>query len=219
IAATIGAGINVNVTLIFSLNQYEAVAEAYIAGLEHLAGQQGDLSRVASVASFFVSRVDASVDKALAALGAAELQGRAAIANAKVAYARFRALFHGPRWEQLAQQGAHVQRPLWASTGTKDPRYPDTLYVDGLIGPDTVNTVPPATLTAFLDHGTVAATLEQGLDEARAHLARLAEQGVDLDLITEQLQVDAVASFAQSFEALMASISDKRVRLLAEQLV
>ena len=216
ITAVIGAGINVNVTLIFSLGQYEAVAEAYLAGLEQLA-QRDALSRVASVASFFVSRVDASVDKALAQRGAAELGGRAAIANAKVAYTRFRELFSGPRWERLAQQGAHVQRPLWASTGTKDPRYPDTLYVDGLIGPDTVNTVPPATLAAFLDHGTVAATLEAGLGEARAHLAQLAAHGIDLDAITEQLQVDAVALFAQSFEALMASIGDKRAQLLAEQ--
>lgn len=217
ISAVIGAGINVNVTLIFSLGQYEAVAEAYLSGLEHLAEQGGKLSSVASVASFFVSRVDTSVDKALAQLGEVELQGKAAVANAKNAYAHFHTLFSGPRWDKLAEQGAHVQRPLWASTGTKDPRYPDTLYIDSLIGPDTVNTVPPAALQAFLDHGTVALTLAAGLDEARAQLAQLTEHGINLDAITDQLQDDAVASFAQSFEALMTSIAEKRERLLADQ--
>ncbi len=150
-------------TLIFSFAHYEAVAEAYIAGLEKLAAMEAIAGRVASVASFFVSRVDTAVDRALEAVGEGELQGKIAIANAKVAYARFQELFSGERWERLAAQGARVQRPLWASTSTKNPRYPDTLYVDGLIGPDTVNTVPPATLDAFLDHGTVAPTLESGL--------------------------------------------------------
>ena len=216
ITTVIGAGINVNVTLIFSVDQYEAVAETYLVGLEHLHQQHRDLSKVASVASFFVSRVDTSVDKALDARGAGELRGKAAVANAKIAYARFRELFSGARWDALAAAGAHVQRPLWASTGTKDPRYPDTLYIDNLIGPDTVNTVPPATLTAFLDHGTVADTLANDVDTARADIAALAAHDVDLGAITEQLQVEGVGSFATSFATLMTSISEKRERLLAE---
>jgi transaldolase/glucose-6-phosphate isomerase len=224
IEALIGEGINVNVTLIFSLAQYEAVAEAYISGLEKLAASGGpatgsgrgvDVDKVASVASFFVSRVESAVDRALEEIGVTELQGKIATANAKVAYARFREILSGGRWERLAAQGARVQRVLWASTGTKNPLYPDTLYVDGLIGPGTVNTVPPATLQAFLDHGQVAATLEVGLDEARAQLSRLAELGVDLDAITQELQDDGVAKFAQSFEALMDSVTEKRDRLLA----
>jgi len=216
IETLISQGINVNVTLIFSLDHYKAVAEAYIAGLEKLAAAGGDPSRVASVASFFVSRVDTAVDRTLEEIGEVELQGKIAIANAKVAYAYFCEAFSGPRWEKLTAQGARVQRPLWASTGTKNPHYLDTLYVDSLIGLHTVNTVPPATLQAFLDHGNVSPTLEVGLEEAHAHLARLAELGVDLDAITQKLQDDGVASFAKSFESLMASIAEKRDRLLAE---
>jgi transaldolase/glucose-6-phosphate isomerase len=226
IETLIGEGIHVNVTLMFSLDHYEAVVEAYIAGLEKLAADGGDLSKVSSVASFFVSRVDTAVDRALEAIGTPEavaLQGKIAIANAQAAYARFCEIFSGGRWERLAAQGARVQRPLWASTSTKNPLYPDTLYVDSLIGPNTVNTVPPATLNAFRDHGTVAPTLEAGpsaslragLEEARIQLARLAELGVDLDAITQKLQEDGVAAFAQSFEALMATIAEKRDRLLA----
>jgi transaldolase len=216
IETLISEGVNVNITLMFSLAHYEAVAEAYIAGLEKLAADGGDpstgsgrgVSQVASVASFFVSRVDTAVDRALEAIGTPEavaLQGKIAIANAKMAYARFREIFSGERWERLAAQGARVQRPLWASTSAKNPLYPDTLYVDGLIGPDTVNTVPPATLNAFRDHGTVAPTLEAGLEEARIQLARLAELGVDFDAITQKLQDDGVAAFAKSFESLMAT--------------
>lgn len=156
IETLIGEGINVNVTLIFSLAHYEAVAAAYLAGLEKLSVNGGDLSRVASVASFFISRVDTAVDDRLADLGHTELQGKIGIANAKVAYGRFQQIFSGNRWQALAEKGARVQRPLWASTGSKNPAYPDTLYVDQLIGPNTVNTVPPATLTAFRNHGTVA---------------------------------------------------------------
>jgi transaldolase len=217
IRTLIGAGLSINVTLIFSLAQYEAVVEAYFAGLEDRASAGGELASIASVASFFVSRVDGLVDPALARAGASELQGKAAIANAKLAYARFRALFSGPRWEQLAAQGAQLQRPLWASTGTKDPRYPDTLYVDSLIGAHTVNTVPPATLQAFLDHGNVGATLDSGLDEARTLLAQLALYDIDLDAITQRLQDDGVAVFAKSFETLMTSIAEKREQLLARQ--
>ena len=215
IETLIGEGINVNVTLIFSLAQYESVAEAYIAGLEKLATDGGDMSKVASVASFFVSRVDVAVDRALEEIGEAALQGKIAIANSKVAYARFREILRGARWERLAAQGARPQRVLWASTSAKNPLYPDTLYVDSLIGPSTVNTVPPATLNAFRDHGTVALTLEAGLDEARAQLAALAGLGVDLDAITQELQDEGVAKFAQSFQSLMATIAEKQDRLLA----
>ena len=215
ITALIGEGISVNVTLIFSAQQYEVVAEAYLAGLELLAAQGGNLSQVASVASFFVSRVDTVVDAALEKIGERELQGKIAIANAKIAYARFRALFSGERWARLAAQGAQVQRPLWASTGSKNPSYPDTLYVDALIGPDTVNTVPPSTLLAFLDHGQVAATLEQGLAEAEVQVASVAGLGVDLDAIANKLLNEGVAAFVQSFETLTASIAGKREKLLA----
>jgi transaldolase/glucose-6-phosphate isomerase len=215
IETLIGEGININVTLMFSLAQYEGVAEAYIAGLEKLAAAGGEVSLVASVASFFVSRVDTAVDRALEETGETELQGKIAIANAKAAYALFRETFSGARWKRLAALGARVQRPLWASTSSKNPLYPDTLYVNSLIGPDTVNTLPPATLRAFLDHGRVASTLEADLEEARARLVRLGDLGVDLGVITQQLLDDGVAAFAKSFEALMASIAEKCERLLA----
>jgi len=217
VEALISEGVNVNVTLIFSQGHYEAVAEAYLSGLEKLLESGGAPSRVASVASFFISRVDTAVDAELAARGIADLRGGAAVANARAAYARFRELFSGERWEGLAARGARVQRPLWASTGVKNPNYPDTLYVDALIGPDTVNTVPPGTLQAFLDHGTVAPTLEPNVEEARQTLERLAEAGVDLDAITQRLQDDGVASFEGSFESLMQSIAGKRERLLADR--
>jgi transaldolase/glucose-6-phosphate isomerase len=210
----IGEGINVNVTLMFSLAHYDAVAKAYLAGLEKLMMAGGDLSRVASVASFFVSRVDRVVDPQLEAVGNAELQGKIAVANAKLAYARFRETFSGKRWERLAAEGARVQRPLWASTSTKNPLYSDVLYVDSLIGPHTVNTMPPQTLNAFRDHGTAAVTVDKELDEARAHIDQLAELGIDLDAITENLQDDGVTAFVKSFEGLMASITEKRERLL-----
>ena len=210
IRALIGAGVNVNVTLIFGLQQYEPVAEAYLAGLEDLKAAGGDLKQVASVASFFISRVDAVVDKALTDVA---LQGKAAIANAKVAYARFKEIFSGARWRKLAQAGARVQRPLWASTGTKNPNYADTLYIDNLIGPDTVNTVPPATLNAIFDHGNAALTIETDVKLARATLAQLAKLGIDMDTIAQTLQDEGVVSFAKSFETLMASIAEKRERL------
>jgi transaldolase len=215
IEALIASGVNVNATLIFALEQYDAVARAYVAGLEKLAASGGDLSKAASVASFFVSRVDTSVDKALEAHPQeAHLQGKAAIANAKIAYARYKEIFSGPRWDALAAQGARVQRPLWASTSTKNPKYPDTLYVDTLIGPDTVNTIPPHTLKAVLDHGVIALTLETGLDQARAHLARLAELGIDMDAVTQELLDQGVDAFAQAFESLLESIAAKRKQLL-----
>jgi transaldolase len=217
IEVLIGEGINVNATLIFSLAHYEAVAEAFLAGLEWLESSGGDLSWVTSVASFFVSRVDMVVDQALAAQGNTTLQGEIAIANAKVAYSRFRELFSSARWNKLSAQGARLQRPLWASTSTKNPAYPDTLYVEALIGPDTVNTIPPATLNAFRDHGTIAATLDQGLDQAKVKLEQLANLGVNLEAITQHLQDAGVASFADSFYSLINSVDEKKARLQNEQ--
>ncbi|MFN2289779.1 MAG: bifunctional transaldolase/phosoglucose isomerase [Anaerolineae bacterium] len=215
IETLIGEGININVTLMFSLDHYNSVTEAYIAGLERLVEAGGDPSQVASVASFFVSRIDTAVDRALDEVGERELRGKIAIASAKVTYARFGEIFRGERWGALAAKGARAQRPLWASTSTKNPDYPDTMYVDSLIGPHTVNTVPPQTLSAYLDHGLVACTLEEGLEESQAQLAQLAELGVDLDAITDTLQVEGVAAFAQSFKSLMESIAAKRARMAA----
>jgi transaldolase/glucose-6-phosphate isomerase len=210
IEALIASGINVNVTLIFSLAHYEAVVRAYIAGLEKLASTGGALNKVASVASFFVSRIDTAVDKRLQALGNQNLQGKAAIASAKLAYDRFRAICSWKRWDKLAQRGARVQRVLWGSTGTKNPHYPDTLYVDELIGPDTVNTVPPATLEAFLNHGKVASTLRRGVREAKQVFAGMERLGIDMGEITDELQREGVLAFETSFDALMASIRSKR---------
>lgn len=205
---------SVNVTLIFGLDRYAEVAEAYLSGLE---AAEGDLSSVASVASFFVSRVDTEVDRRLEAVGADSalaLRGRAAVANAKLAYRRFRELFSGPRWEALAARGAQPQRVLWASTSTKNPAYPDTLYVDELIGPDTVNTMPEATLEAFEDHGRAARTLDAGADEAGAVLDEIAEAGVDLGQVAAQLTDEGVAAFEKSFDELIGVLTD-RVETLA----
>ncbi len=217
ITELIGSGINVNVTLIFAVDNYRSVAEAYIAGLEKLSANGGDVSRVASVASFFISRVDTAVDQELSAKGNEALQGKIAIANSKVAYALSKQIFSGSRWESLSQAGARMQRLLWASTGTKNPLCPDTLYVDELIGPDTVNTVPPATFNAFLDHGRVSSMLTDGHDEAEEQLSQLKKLEIDLNAITQKLQDDGVKAFAKSFETLMASIEEKRARLLAEK--
>lgn len=215
--ALIAAGVNVNVTLIFSLAQYEAVVGAYLAGLERRASAGEPVSGISSVASFFVSRLDSALDPRLAQLGEKELLGRIAVDNARLAYARFGILFSGPRWERLRELGARVQRPLWASTGTKNAAYPDTLYVDTLIGPHTVNTMPPATLDAYLDHGKVADTIGLDVEGARKRFARLAEVGIDLSEVTGRLLDDGVASFAQSFEALLASVALKRRQLLADR--
>jgi transaldolase len=220
IESLIGQGININVTLMFSLAHYEVVAEAYLRGLEKLAAGGGDLSRVASVASFFLSRIDSAVDEQLAAIGTDQaliLQGKTAIANAKVTYRRFQEIFSGERWGRLAGQGARPQRVLWASTSTKNPSYPDTLYIDQLIGPETVNTVPPATLQAFFDHGTAAVTITERVSEARAHLALLSALGIDLEQITERLQDEGVAKFAEPFRSLLASIEEKAAKLQARQ--
>jgi transaldolase/glucose-6-phosphate isomerase len=215
VEALIGAGINVNVTLIFSVDHYAASAEAYLSGLERLAEVGGDLSQVASVASIFISRVDTAVDRALEEMDEEGLLGKIAIANGKMAYVRFQELFAGERWERLAAQGARVQRVLWASTSTKNPAYSDVRYVEHFIGADTVNTLPPKTLDAFRDHGTVAVTVGQGLDEARAQLARLADLGIDLDDVMDQLQDQGVDKFAQAFHSMMNAIARRRAQLLA----
>jgi transaldolase/glucose-6-phosphate isomerase len=205
----IGLGINVNVTLMFSLAHYEAVAAAYIRGLS----RAPDPSHVASVASFFVSRVDRAVDRALEEIGTPEalaLRGRAAIANSKQAYRRFREIFYGEEFAELRARGALAQRPLWASTSTKNPAYSDVLYVEELIGSDTVNTVPPGTLNAFRDHGQVRASLEDDSEISGSDLEKIGGVGVDLDSITEELQRNGVKAFADSFEHLLASLEEKR---------
>jgi transaldolase len=214
----ISEGVNVNITLMFSMSHYEAVADAYMDGLTVFMKRGGEPARVASVASFFVSRVDTAVDKQLKGLTQAHtdaLLGRSAIANSKQVYQRFQELFHGQRFESLRTRGAQVQRLLWASTSTKNPDYADTLYVDNLIGPQTVNTMPPSTIDAFRDHGRVANTLEDGLEEARVVLQRLAELGINLEAIAEDLQEAGVEAFARSFDKLMDTLAHK-VRRLAE---
>src|SRR5216684_1955764 len=214
----ISKGHNINITLIFSVDRYGEVMEAYLSGLEKLRKVGGELRNVASVASFFVSRVDTKVDKILAQKielstdpaqkrALERLYGKAAIANSKVAYDRFRQTFSGPRWEKLRKAGAQLQRPLWASTSTKDPRYPDTYYVEELIGPDTVDTIPPATLAAFREHGEVRQSLDENLDLAKRQLRQLAEIGVDLDQVTHELEVEGVDAFTKSFETLLAAIA------------
>ena len=215
ITELIGCGVNVNVTLIFGLENYKAVAAAYQAGLEKLAetgpAVEGGhpVDKVASVASFFVSRVDTAVDKELEAIGNTELAGKIAVANSKIAYAVYKNILKQSRWQQLADKGAHGQRVLWASTSTKNPAYPDNLYVDELIGPDTVNTLPPSTLESFMDHGRVAETLTRGLQEAQSQVATLADLGVDLNVITQKLQDDGVVAFARPFAKLLESIAEK----------
>lgn len=214
----IAVGVNVNVTLMFSMRHYEAVAHAYIKGLERSA----DPSQVASVASFFVSRVDTMVDRALESLGTPEanaLLGKIAIANSKIVYRRFQEIFHGEGFAALRQRGARVQRPLWASTGTKNPAYSDVVYVDNLIGPETVNTLPPDTMDAFRDHGRVAgSSVKERLAEAEAALKQLSSLGVDLDAITEKLQQDGVAAFAASFDQLMVALDKKRTTMMSAEL-
>jgi transaldolase len=213
IKTLISEGINVNVTLLFAFSAYEAAATAYIEGLSEFAQSARDIpAAVASVASFFVSRVDTSVDNALP--DGHELRGKIGTANAKVAYARFNELFDrklggGGSFFPLHTTGAQVQRPLWASTGVKNPDYPDTLYVDGLMGPDTVNTVPEATLSAYSDHGNPGTDLLGGLDEARSQMAALAEAGVSIDAITDDLLEAGVKAFADSYESLLGRIDSK----------
>ena len=207
-------GVNVNITLLFSVQMYEQVALAYIAGLEarHRAGQS--LDRIASVASFFVSRVDSAVDPQLP--DDSPIRGKVAIANSKLAYQRFGAIFSGDRWETLARAGARPQRVLWASTGTKNPAYSDVLYVEELVGPDSINTIPEKTLEAFRDHGRVRPTaVIEGTDEAETTLAQLASHGVSLDAVTGQLLEDGLKAFVRDLERLLDVIEQKLVEVRA----
>ena len=212
----IAHGTSINITLIFSLDRYRAVVEAYLRGLERLVAGGGDPSKVSSVASFFVSRVDTEADKRLEALGNTALQGKLANANAKLAYEHFLATFQGERWEYLEGKGAQLQRPLWASTSTKNPAYRDVMYVEELIGPDTVNTMPLETIEAFQDHGEVRGdTVTEGLGEAHALLAELATAGVDYDDVTETLEAEGVQKFADSFTELLDGVPAKRQTVAA----
>ena len=229
IRTLLGEGINVNVTLLFSQAVYEQVADAYLGGLEVLVAQVGDPRRVASVASFFVSRIDSAIDKQIeerlagvndpglrAALEG--LRGKVAIANAKLAYQRYKRLFSGPRWERLVAEGARPQRLLWASTGTKNPAYRDVLYIEELIGADTVNTMPPATMDAFRDHGLQRASLEQGVAEAERVMATLARVGISIDEVTAKLVEDGVQLFADAADQLLGTVASKRAILLGSRL-
>jgi transaldolase len=204
------AGVPVNVTLLFSVDRYEQVAEAYISGLERRLADGGRIDRVASVASFFVSRVDSTIDKQLEQQGRTDLAGKAGVANARIAYESFQRIFSGDRWQRLADAGARVQRPLWASTSTKNPNYPDTLYVDELIGPDTVNTMPDATIEAARDHARPRRSVDEDLPGAHAHMDALREAGIDVEhVVGVQLVEEGVASFAKSFDSMIDTIGEK----------
>jgi transaldolase len=212
-------GLNINITLLFSLDAYRSGIEAYMQGLEDRVAAGREITHIASVASFFVSRVDTEVDRRIDAMlpSAAPdvaarltaLKGRVAVANAKLAYALFRERFAGDRWSALARRGAKLQRPLWASTSTKNPAYRDVMYVEDLIGPDTVNTIPPATIEAFRDHGEVRRTVTTGLDAARQCVADLESLGISLSAVTDKLLVDGIASFSKSFDTMIARLSEK----------
>ncbi len=215
----ISDGININVTLIFGLDRYAAVKEAYLQGLEARLQAGQSIGHIASVASFFVSRVDTNVDARLAKVGQhngiqpSALMGKAAIANAQLAYVQFQEKFSGARWQKLADAGAQLQRPLWASTSSKNPNYPDLIYVDTLIGPHTVNTMPMKTLEAFLDHGKVEPTIEPDLNEARAVFANLATLGIDMEQVADELEVDGVQKFVDSYHDLLKTIEQRRAEL------
>ena len=224
-----GEGININITLLFSQQVYEQVVEAYLAGLEHLVSQGGDPSKTASVASFFVSRIDVAVDKLLeerlrqttdvaARKTLAGLRGKVAIANAKLAYQGYKRRFAGPRWEKLRAKGARVQRLLWASTGTKNKNYSDVLYVEELIGPDTINTMTPATIDAFRDHGNVQLSLDANVAQAEEVMAKLHRCGISIDAVTAKLTEDAVQLFADAFDKLFGVLARKRDAILDENL-
>ena len=212
----IAEGINVNVTLLFAVEAHAHIIDAYLGGLEDRLHAGGALSDVSSVASFFVSRVDSEVDARLGKIGtpaATALLGQAAVANAVLAYALFVERFSGPRWAALAVAGARVQRPLWASTGTKNAAYSDVKYVESLIGPDTVNTLPPATIEAFRDHGKVVRTIDADVSGARQSIAALAAAGVDLSAVTDKLLADGLSSFQKSFDTLIAGLEQKAAAL------
>ncbi|WP_245916852.1 transaldolase [Nocardioides gansuensis] len=212
IETLIGEGHSTNVTLIFSLPRYRQVLEAYLSGLEAFAERGGDLASVHSVASFFVSRVDSEVDSRLESLGtdsALELRGQAAVAQARLAYQMFRDAHSGPRWTRLAERGARVQRPLWASTSTKNAEYPDTLYVDSLIGPDTVNTMPESTIEAFEDHGTIARTIDTGTAAAASVMKALGTVGIDMEDVSHTLERQGIATFEASFAEVLHALDAK----------
>jgi transaldolase/glucose-6-phosphate isomerase len=216
-----GDGINVNITLLFSQKVYEGVVEAYLAGLEDLVARGGDPGKVASVASFFVSRIDTAVDKLIEArlgqtadaaerLALTSIRGKVAIANAKLAYQRYKDLFAGPRWEALRAKGARTQRLLWASTGTKNPEYSDVLYVEELIGPDTINTMPLATMDAFRDHGKLRASLEEDLSGARQVMATLDRLGISIDRVTAKVLDEGIGLFTDAMDKVLNAIAAKR---------
>ena len=210
-------GLNINVTLMFSLSQYDAIAEAYLAALEKRAENGSDLKQIASVASIFVSRLDSKVDKMLDAFKsprAEALKGQIGLANAKIAYQHYKQYFSGENWQKLADKGARVQRVLYGSTGTKNPAYSDLMYVENLIGPNTVNTIPPKTLEAFLDHGTVAFTLERGLEEAQEQLNNLPELGINLYDVTQDLLEEGVEKFIEAYDSLLKTIDEKKATLV-----
>jgi transaldolase len=214
----IASGNNINVTLIFSLERYAEVVESYLRGLERLVASGGHPEQVASVASFFVSRVDTEADRRLDEIGTSEalaLRGMLAVANARLAYQHYLEAFSGPRWEFLAFKGARPQRCLWASTSTKNPAYRDVMYVEELIGPDTVDTMPPETVVAFQDHGEVEQTLTRGVEQARALFEELAAVGIDVDDVTETLEAEGVQKFADSFTDLLAEVGGKHTALVA----
>ena len=220
-------GVNVNITLLFSLDAYQRVIDAYMAGLEDRVGQGKDIHTIHSVASFFVSRVDTETDKRLDAAiksGAGDkqvlesLKGKAAIANAKLAYRLYQNSIASNRWKALAAKGATVQRPLWASTSTKNPAYRDVMYVEELIGPDTVNTMPPQTITAFLDHGNVKRTVDADVDKAQQTIDTLEQNGIPMRDVTDKLLVDGVASFQKSFDELIVGLQ-KKTKALGKELV
>src|SRR5829696_1066641 len=203
-------GVNVNMTLLFAVERYQEIADAFVRGLARRAEAGEPVDRAASVASFFVSRVDTKVDAELERLGREDLRGKAAIANAKIAYAAFQKTFSGPAWERLSEAGANVQRPLWASTSTKNPDYPDTLYVDELIGPDTVNTMPDATIEATRDHGTAERAVDRDAEAAEQLISELREIGVDFDdIVSRQLVDEGVESFSKSYESLLETLERK----------
>jgi transaldolase len=225
IEQTLFEGININITLLFSLRGYEQVMEAFLRAMERRAEAGQPLDHIVSVASFFVSRVDTAVDAELEKIvaeggvrgdKATSVLGRAGINNAKMAYLRFTQVFSGERWERLKARGARVQRPLWASTSTKNKDYRDVMYIEELIGPDTVNTMPLATIEAFADHGEVRRTVDTDLDRARAELATLQELGIDLDAITEKLQVEGVEKFAKAFHQMIQTVDEKLTRVAQE---
>jgi transaldolase len=211
----ISRGKSINVTLIFSLERYREVARAYTRGLQRLVENGGDPSNVHSVASFFVSRIDSEADTQLEEVGAQDLRGELAIANAKLAYQIYREVFNGARWKKLAEKGANPQRLLWASTSTKNPDYPDTIYVDNLVGPDTVNTMPKKTIEAVMDHADIKPTLEENVEEAKQLLKRLREAGLDYEDVTDILEKEGIQKFADPFNEMLEEISNKSAQLIS----